>query len=211
MIDISVSLHPAMPTWPGSTGVQLLPTMQLAAGDPANVSRLDCDVHSGTHIDAPRHFLAEGKTVEHLALDVLIGPATVTYLPEVTAITATNLAELNIPAGTRRLLLRTRNSELWATGVNEFQPDFVALTADAAQWLVDRGIQLIGIDYLSIQRFADGPLTHQILLEAEVIILEGLNLASVAPGEYELLCLPLALIGIEAAPARAVLRPLSTR
>lgn len=180
--------------------------MRLEAGNQANVSRLDCDVHVGTHVDAPWHFLKNGATVEQLPLDILIGPAIVAYLPGASAITASDLADLALPTGTKRLLLRTSNSELWAAGVTEFRTDYVALTADAARWVVDQSIYLIGVDYLSVQRYEDDPLTHQILLEAGVIILEGLNLAGVRPGVYELICLPIHLVGADGAPARVVLR-----
>lgn len=183
--------------------------MSLEAGDPANVSRLDCDVHVGTHLDVPRHFLEDGATVEQVPLDILVGSAIVAHLPEVDSITASCLADLSLPPGTERFLLRTRNSEFWAAGVTEFRKDYVALTADAARWAVDQGIRLIGVDYLSVQRYDDSPLTHKIFLEAGVIILEGLNLAGVQPGAYELICLPIHLVGAEGAPARAVLRVLS--
>lgn len=206
VIDISVPLQPDMPTWPGSVGIRLVRTMRLKAGDSANVSRLDCDVHVGTHVDAPRHLLENGNTIEQLPLDVLIGPAVVAYLPEVSAVTADDLAGVTLLPGTKRLLLRTGNSQLWVAGVTNFRKDYVALTADAARWAVNQDIRLIGIDYLSVQRYDDSPLTHQILVEAGVIILEGLNLANVQPGVYELICLPLYLAGAEAAPARAVLR-----
>lgn len=209
VIDISVPLQPDMPIWPESVGLRLSRTSRLDAGDEANVSRLDCDVHVGTHVDAPWHFWEDGATVEQLALDILIGPAIVAHLPEASIITASDLANLALPPGTERLLLRTRNSELWASGVTEFREDYVALTADAARWVVDQDIRLIGVDYLSVQRYDDSSLVHQVLLEAGVIILEGLNLASAQPGAYELICLPLKLVGTEGAPARAVVRPLS--
>ena len=209
IVDISLPLRPDMPTWPGSVGLRLTRTSRLEVGDSANVSRLDCDVHVGTHVDAPWHFREDGATVEQLPLDILIGPVVVAYLPELSAITASDLADLALSPGTKRLLLRMRNSELWAAGVTEFRKDYVALTADAARWVVDQGIHLIGVDYLSVQRYDDSPLVHQILLEAGVIIVEGLNLADVQPGAYELICLPICLVGAEGAPARAVLRPLS--
>jgi arylformamidase len=211
IIDISVPLQPQMPIWPGSVGFQLLPTMRLEAGDPANVSRLDCDLHVGTHVDAPWHFVENGITVERLSLDILIGPAIVAYLPQVDAVTAGDLTDLGLPSGTKRLLLRTRNSDWWVAGVHEFRKDYVALTADAARWVVKQGIRLIGVDYLSVQRYDDSPLTHRILLEAGVIILEGLNLASVQPGTYELICLPLCLVGAEGAPSRAILRSVTNK
>jgi len=183
--------------------------MRLEVGDPANVSRLDCDVHVGTHVDAPWHFLENRCTVEQLPLDTLIGPAIVAYLPEAGAVTAGDLDGLALLPGTKRLLLRTHNSELWSAGVTGFRKDYVALTADAGCWVVDQGIRLIGVDYLSVQRYEDSSLIHQILLEAGVIILEGLNLAGVQPGVYELICLPIRLVGADGAPARAVLRRLS--
>lgn len=199
-----------MPVWPGSAGVRLVPVKRMATGDAKNSSRLECDVHAGTHVDAPWHFLEQGGTAEQLPLDVMIGEAFVSYLPEADIVTAETLALLTLPAGTTRLLLRTRNSELWERGVTEFRKDSVALTGDAAQWLVDRGIRLIGMDYLSVHRYGDNAPTHQILLRAGLIIVEGLNLAGVAPGKYELICLPLRLDGADGAPARAVLRKLPT-
>jgi arylformamidase len=208
IVDISLPLRSKMPTWPGSVGLTLTQTQSIASGGQANVSRLDTDVHMGTHVDAPRHFLADGATVEAMALDHLIGPAWVSHLPGIQAVTASDLEAADIPAGTRRLLLRTENSVRWATDT-EFRSDFVALTGDAARWVVDRGIRLVGIDYLSVQRFDDGPETHRILLEACVIVLEGLNLAGVTPGAWELICLPLRLVGADGAPSRAVLRRVS--
>ena len=209
IIDITVSLQPDMPVWPGSTGIRLTPVMRLEAGDASNVSRLDCDVHIGTHVDAPMHCLKNGSTVEQLPLDVMVGPAFVAYLPEVTDITPDDLSDLNVPVGTKRLLLHTRNSKLWAAEIPEFQKDYVALTDEAAQWVVEKGISLIGVDYLSVQRYDDNSLTHQILLKAGIVVLEGLNLANVEPGFYELVCLPLKLVDAEAAPTRVVLRSIA--
>ena len=192
--------------WPGNEGIRITQIKCMDKGDPFNISRLDCDLHTGTHVDAPLHFLQNGTTVEKLSLDVLIGPCHVAYLPDAADITAGNLTNLNLPSGIKRLLLRTRNSELWAAKTTEFRKDFVALTRDAAQWIVDKGIRLIGVDYLSVQRYRDNARTHQILLGADTIALEGLNLSGVKPGFYELICLPLKLVGAEGAPARAVLR-----
>jgi arylformamidase len=209
LIDISLPLQPDLPTWPGDPRLQRERFVCMEEGHVANVSQLACCVHVGTHVDAPYHFVADGKTVEHLALDTLIGEAVVVHVPDVESVTAADLERLTLPAGVQRLLLRTHNSALWAAGMAPFREEYVALTEDAAQWVVDHSIRLIGVDYLSVQRYHDGPRTHQILLEAEVIILEGLNLAHVAPGTYELLCLPLKLIGAEGAPARTVLRAYS--
>ena len=210
VIDISVPLQSDMPVWPGSVGLQLAQLNSIKMGHSSNDSQLHCDVHMGTHVDAPWHFVNDGITVEQLSLDTLIGRAIVVYLPKVETITVTDLSSLKLPSGTERLLLRTRNSELWAADVKEFKEDFVALTADAAQWIVDYGINLIGVDYLSVQRYGDSPRTHQILLKAGVVILEGLNLADIEPGTYELICLPICLVGAEGAPARAILRTSGT-
>jgi arylformamidase len=207
-IDISVPVSPDLPRWPGSPAIEFHRSLDLERGDIANDTTLRFSVHTGTHVDAPLHFLKEGGSVEQMPLNILIGPAVVVDLSDVEVVAAETLDRLALPTNTKRLLIRTRNSLLWQTGVKEFQPDFVALTADAAQWVVDRGICLIGVDYLSVQRFKDGPETHLILLEAEVAIVEGLNLIDVSAGEYELVCLPLNLKGVEGAPARAILRPL---
>lgn len=207
-LDVSLTISPDLPQWPGSPPIELKRRRDMAQGHKANDSLLACGVHTGTHVDAPVHFLAHGTDVTQLPLDILIGPAVVVALPDVAAITADILEGLNLP-NTQRLLLRTRNSESWQRGERDFQPDFVALTADAARWVVQRGIRLIGVDYLSVQRFHDDHETHLVLLEAEVVIVEGLNLAQAAPGNYELICLPLKLAGADGAPARAVLRSLS--
>lgn len=207
LIDISVALQTEMPTWPGSPGFKLESIMNLENGEEANVSCLEMDIHTGTHIDAPHHFIQSGATVEAISLNTLVGSATVVELPEAEAITAEILQALQIPAKTSRLLFHTRNSNLWQQGITQFQKDFVALTTDAAQWIVDHRIQLVGVDYLSVQRFYDSPLTHEILLKAGVVIVEGLNLSGVRSGIYQLICLPLKLIGAEGAPARAVLIP----
>ncbi|CAG0969745.1 MAG: cyclase family protein [Candidatus Methanoperedens sp.] len=206
IIDISVSLHSNMPIWPNSAGIQLTQTMSIERKDPFNNSSLTCDVHIGTHIDAPRHFIKDGTSIEHISLDTLIGQVFVAYIPGVNIITAEILSDLSLPLGTKRLLLRTSNSVLWEKEITNFSSEYVALTNDAAKWIVEHGIRLIGIDYLSIQCYNDNPETHKILLGAGVIILEGLNLANVASGEYELICLPLKLVGSDGAPARAVLR-----
>jgi arylformamidase len=211
LIDISVGLQPDIPTWPGTPGFSLNWSKRLEAGDGCNNSRLDSDTHVGTHVDAPLHFIREAKTVEQLSLDVLVGPAWVAYMPDVKAVTVAALSTLRWPGKIERLLLRTRNSTLWDAGERDFQPDFVALTEDAAHWVVEQGIRLVGIDYLSAQRYEDGPAVHQILLGAEVVVVEGLNLTNVEQGQYELICLPIKIVGAEGAPARAVLRPLARR
>ena len=208
LIDISLPLSADLPAWPGSSSFCLKRVKQLESGAQANVSRLKCEVHFGTHIDAPSHFINGAATVDEISLKTLIGPAVVAYLPDCPAVCAKNLESLDLALGTERLLLRTANSLLWARKCKTFHREYVALTEDAARWIVARGIRLIGIDYLSVQRFNDGPEVHQILLQNGVVLLEGLNLDSVVPGDYELLALPLNLAGAEGAPVRAVLRSL---
>lgn len=205
IIDISVPLQSNMPIWPGSIGIHITRIKSFEDGDMVNVSKLECDVHIGTHIDAPSHFVENGATIEKLPLDILIGPVVVVNLPYVNIITASDLDNLGLPQGTKRLLFRTSNSELWRNEISEFQKDYVALSSDAARWIVDQEIHLIGVDYLSVQCYNDNPITHQILLKAGVIIVEGLNLIDVKQGTYQLICLPINLVGVEGAPARAVL------
>lgn len=207
-IDVSVPISPNLPRWPGSPAIRFDKSLDLNQGDIATDTTIELSVHTATHVDAPSHFLPDGKSVESIALDILIGKATVVDVGNVYAITPAILHNLNLAEDVTRLLLRTRNSQLWQEKVTEFEPNFVALTADAARWVVERGIKVIGIDYLSIQRYFDGPETHQILLQAEVLIIEGLNLAAVTPGDYQLICLPIKLQGVEGAPARVILAEL---
>jgi len=203
--DITVPLSSALPVYPGDPEVTITPLAQLQWGDAANVSRLVLSSHTGTHLDAPRHFFADGLTIDGLDLHVLMGPARVCAFPHVTShLTADDLRPLGL-AGTQRLLLQTPNAALWQkTG---FQTNYVALTESAAYLLVEMGIQLVGIDYLSVDAFErqDFPV-HRILLRAGVLILEGLDLRAVPPGDYELLALPLLLQHGDGAPVRAILR-----
>lgn len=208
LIDISVPLHPGLPVWPGNPEVLIEFTMRMAEGKHANVSRMALNVHSGTHIDAPLHFIHEAKTTADIALEKFCGPCQVLSFEGQKAITADGLEALQLPAGASRLLFKTDNSKKWDDPSHSFDTTYCALTAGAARWVADHGIVLVGIDYLSIQLFHDPPDTHVILLEKEVVILETLDLRGVAPGPYELLCLPLSARGVEGIPARALLRTL---
>jgi arylformamidase len=205
-IDITVRLRADIPVWPGSDGFRIRQARAIASGDEANVSTIEMDVHSGTHVEAPLHFIAEGAALDTVPLDVFVGPALVIHLPDADAIGPAELEA--VPAGTERLLVRTRNSETWPHQTS-FTRDYVALTADAARWIADRGIRLVGIDYLSVQRWDDDPETHRILMRAGVAILEGLDLSAVGAGEYRLSCVPLRLDGAEASPVRAILEATS--
>lgn len=204
--DITLPFRTDLPLWPGDPAPRTSLMKSMEGGYRCNVTRLEMGVHFGTHLDAPCHFIEGGKAVDALALDMLVGPCVVAGIPEAAAITPAHLDALDLPADTRRLLLKTRNSALWDRPDHPFFEDYAALTPDAARWVVDKGIGLIGIDYLSIQRFADDvSTTHIVLLDAEVIIVEGLDLRAVGPGPYALTCLPMKLAGADGAPVRAIL------
>jgi arylformamidase len=204
--DISLTIHPGMIVWPGDPNVQLERVSKMEDGADCNVSHLSFGVHTGTHVDAPYHFVADGSTVEALPLDVLVGPAQVVQLPDkVTLIDARVLADAGIAEGVERLLLKTSNRVFWEEAREGFQKDFVAISEDGARYLVDRGVKLVGIDYLSVAPFDAGVPTHTVLLKAKVVALEGLDLGQVQPGWYELVCLPLKLAGSDGAPTRAIL------
>lgn len=203
--DITLTVSSDLPTWPGDPSVVLERTNKIEEGANANVSRLDMGVHTGTHVDAPFHFLQEGIGIDQIALKTLTGRAYVLHLPEVELITAQVLEESAIPPRTRRVLFKTRNSKYWERGETDFQTDFVSLSADAAEYLVGRGVKLVGVDYLSVAPFKQSRQTHEILLEAGIIIVEGLDLTEVTQGRYTLYCLPLKLKDTDGAPARAIL------
>jgi arylformamidase len=206
LVDISVPLDDRLPVWPTSSGFSVRRDAALEAGDPANVSRLETDVHCGTHVDAPLHFVGDGQAVDELSLDTLVGHATLADLTDVSDVTSEALEGLGLDAGVERLLLKTRNSAMWHEGDGRFNPGYAAVTRGAAEWLVERRLRLVGIDYLSVEPYDQGFATHRALLGAGMTILEGIDLSGVKPGDYELTCLPLRLTGAEAAPARATLR-----
>jgi len=204
-LDISAPIDPGMPTFEGDPPVSLELAKSLARGDVCNLTRVDMGAHTGTHIDAPIHFVAGGAGSEAISLDAVIGPAwVVDARDQHGAITAADLDRLAIPRGETRILFRTPNSQLWERP--GFQTGFVGLDASAAAAIVTRRTTLVGIDYLSIAPFGDPTPTHVALLSAGVVVLEGLDLRAVEPGPYELLCLPLRIMGSDGAPARAVLR-----
>ena len=208
--DVSLGIGPAMLTWPGDPPVEVDPAKRLAKGDSANVSELRLGTHTGTHVDPPFHFIEGGATAETLDLTVLVGPALVADLQDAgDSITPAELEALDIPDGTLRVLFKTPNSRLWTETPVTFPDGYTAMTPEGARWCVDRGIKLIGTDFLSIERKgAPGHPTHVALLEAGVIILEGLDLSAIDPGAYELFVLPLKIVGGDGAPARAILRSL---
>jgi arylformamidase len=207
LIDVSLSLGPDTLVWPGDPPIEVTPKLRIAHGDPANVSELRIGTHSGTHVDPPVHFVEGGAAIDELGLSRVAGHALVADLRDANApIAARDLEALGLPDGLRRLLLRTANSELWRSLPVEFPSTYACLTPDAAKWIVERGIQLVGIDFLSIEeRGASGHPVHHILLENEVVIVEGLDLREAEPGEYTFLCLPLKVADGDGGPARALL------
>ncbi len=203
--DITLTISPDLPTWPGDPGIEIERVEKIEDGSNANVSRIDMGVHTGTHVDAPFHFLQDGVTVDQLNISLLTGRAYVLHLPDVDLITAAVLEEAQIPPRTRRVLFKTRNSELWEKKETVFQTDFVGLSKDGAEYLVRRGVKLVGMDYLSVAPYKKSRPTHERLLEAGVVIVEGLDLSEVAQGRYTIYCLPLKIANSDGAPARAIL------
>ena len=202
--DISLPIHPAMLVWPGDQKPCFPRASDLTDGDEVTVSALTFSAHTGTHVDAPNHFVAGAPGVDTLDLNVLIGPAVVVDTGDAAAISAAVLDQLNIAPGTLRVLFRTKNSRTGALR-DVFREDYVGLTLDGARWLVGRGVRLIGIDYLSVGARAENAATHVLLLGAGVILLETLDLAAIRPGDYQLIALPLKLVDLDGAPTRAVL------
>lgn len=203
--DITLTISPDLPTWPGDPGVKLERVEKIEDGSNANVSRVEMGVHTGTHVDAPFHFLQDGTTVDKLNLSLLTGRAYVLHLPDVEVITAAVLEEAQIPPRTRRVLFKTRNSDFWVKKEPDFRTDFVGLSEDGAEYLVRRGVKLVGVDYLSVAPYRNSRPTHEKLLEAGVVIVEGLDLSEVSQGRYTIYCLPLKLANSDGAPARAIL------
>lgn len=204
LIDISVPLDSSLATYPGNAPFALEATKRLARGDSSNVSALRMSAHAGTHVDAPRHFFDDGAGAEALPLDMLCGRTRVVELSTRKGVTAEDLADFDLSEDLR-LLLKTPNSRLW--GSPEFHTDFVGVTESGARFLVDRGVKVLGVDYLSVEPYkTPGAPAHHVLLGSGTIVIEGLNLRDVEPGTYDMFCLPLAIVGSDGAPARVVLR-----
>lgn len=205
--DVSVSLRDGMVTWPGDPECHIKRVNRMEDGAVCNLTHLSMSAHTGTHMDAPRHFIAEGITMEQMPFEAVIGRCRVFEIEceDQMQITADDLKKLKL-SPRQRVLFKTRNStRSWA--MNEFDKDFISIRADAAQYLVDHEIMTVGVDYLSIGGHGkDVVETHQIMLGAGIWVIEGLNLAQIKPGYYELICLPIKLEGADGAPCRVVLR-----
>lgn len=205
-IDISLPLTSTLMVWPGNPSVALKPLKRLSRGDDADVTELRMSTHAGTHLDPPGHSIHSGAMSDSIDLAALIGNAIVLDLTDVEFEITSGELEHRVPAGTRRLLLKTANSRIWASGPSRFPSSYVAVAPDAADWLVDHQIMLVGIDFLSIEAAnAPGRPVHTRLGRGGVAVLEGISLFEVPPGAYTLVCLPLSLSGADGCPARAIL------
>jgi arylformamidase len=204
LIDVSVPLDPNLPCYPGNTPFRLEPIKQMARGDSSNVSTLHMSAHAGTHVDAPRHFFDDGAGVDRLPLEMLVGRARVVDVGSPQGIGVDELAALDLSADIR-VLIKSSNSRLWRSP--DFHADYAGITETGARYLVEHGIKVVGVDYLSVEEFRKpGSPAHHVLLSGGTIVIEGLNLVDVDPGVYEMVCLPLPVVGSDGAPARVVLR-----
>jgi arylformamidase len=207
--DISVPITPDMPVWPGDPAVKLQQVSAISSGESANITHLSMSAHTGTHIDAPNHFLDNGKTIGQIPLEKLVGDVLVMQIDDsenlISELVLQSHPAIDQLKVARKVLFRTRNSSLWRISPNEFRKDYVGIDASGAEFLAGLGLDLIGIDYLSIAPFDDALIPHQTLLIKDIVLLEGLDLSHVAAGIFELYCLPLNLPGCEGAPARVIL------
>lgn len=204
-IDISVTIKAGMAHWPDNPAIKVDKMLDMNRGDVCNVSVLSFGSHTGTHMDAPLHFIKNGKSLDKMPLDATIGPCRVIEIKHKEAVTVEEIKNQRIKAG-ERILFKTRNSKKsWKT--DEFDKNFVYISKEAAAFLAKAKVQTVGIDYLSVGGFFnDGIETHNALLGAGIWVIEGLNLAKIAPGKYELCCLPIKVLNSDGAPARALLR-----
>lgn len=204
--DVSVPISAALPVWPGDVPIVVDRGQKIEEGADANLTHIAMGAHTGTHVDAPWHFVANGSKMEDMPLDVLVGTAVVIELPEsVTLITEEVLKGIEWPADCERVLFKTSNSALWHKSHLEFEKGFVGIDVTASRFLVEKKVKLVGLDYLSVAPFGHGKPTHEILLGAGLVLLEGLDLTGVKAGKYMLCCLPMKLTGAEGAPARTIL------
>ena len=204
--DVSLALRTGGLVYPGNPAIAITAQQAISQGAGANVSRIDFGSHTGTHVDAPKHFFDDGAGVDALALDVLMGPCRLLAFSD--AVMSIGEAELRAHdlSGVTRVLLKTRNSAWLASGSTEFHPDYTYVAPDGAEYLARIGVRLVGVDYLSVEQFHSGHhRTHRTLLERGIVIVEGLLLSEPPAGSYELRCLPIKLAGLDGAPCRAVL------
>ena len=206
IFDISVEISESMLVWDGDPGPKVRQVLAMKNGAAYNLTRLYFGVHTGSHVDAPLHFLEDGKSIDQFPLAAMVGPVQVVEINEhIDLITADVLKNSGIHKETKRLIFKTKNSNYWKGNIRNFQKNYCGVTTDGAQFLATLDLQLVGIDYLSISPLCDLEEPHRILMSKGVIILETVNLSGVKPGWYDLYCLPLKLVGCEGAPARVIL------
>ena len=206
-IDVSVGLRDGMVHWPDNPPVRIARCFAITKGDPCNVSEISLGVHTGTHMDAPIHFMESGAGIDKLPLTAVMGPARIIGIKDRESIKPEELRPHRIRRG-ERILFKTRNStRVWRT--KSFVEDFVYLSSDGARYLADRGIRTVGVDYLSIGGINNGPECHKSILKAGIWVIEGLDLSKVTPGRYQLICLPLKVVDGDGAPARAIVKPMN--
>lgn len=209
VFDISIPIDANMPVWPGDPSVILRQVSSIDRGDEANVSQIKMSVHTGTHIDAPKHFINNGKTIGQIPLEKLIGDVLVVSIDDAVEVISEEVLQ-NHPQRssfykTSKILFKTRNSAYWRASQTAFREDYVGIDSSGATFLAQLDLDLIGVDYLSIAPFNDTTEPHLILLAKEIVLLEGIDLSIVEPGIYQLFCLPLNILTSEGAPARAIL------
>ena len=206
IIDITIPLSDKTPVWEGEKGITINFVDRIDETSDFNVSRIEFGVHSGTHIDAPYHLFKNGNTADQIPLDALIGGVQVIGIPEgISVIDKNCLMNLDIKDGIERILFKTSNSRYWVSDRYSFNRDYIALNSQGARYLVDMDLKLVGIDYFSVSVYTDLIQPHKIFLDCGVVILENIDLRQVPQGLYELICLPLKIVGADAAPVRAVL------
>lgn len=205
IIDITVPLRNGLACWPGDPETAIEPVSRISEGAGANISRYSFSSHAGTHVDPPYHFIDSGYKLDKIPLDHLIGPCRVVEFSGLDKITYADFESAGIPEGTERLLIKTRNSRIWQESPGTFKEDFVYITPEGADWLVERKVKLVGLDYLSVAEFKKGGPVHKKLLEIGTVLLEGVALSEAAPGDYTIVCLPLLVKDGDGAPARTVL------
>jgi arylformamidase len=204
LIDVTVPLDANLPSYPGNTPFSLEAIKRIARGDSSNVSSLHMSAHAGTHVDAPRHFIDQASGADAIPLEMLVGRTRVIEVTSRKGIGPDELSAVDL-AEDVRVLIKTANSRFW--GTPEFHPEYVGVTEAGARYVIDHGIKVLGVDYLSVEEFKKpGAPAHHVLLGGGMIIIEGLNLRDVEPGVYEMLCLPLRIVDADGAPARVVLR-----
>lgn len=204
--DVSLKVQPGMVVWPDDPHVEVRRFASIKSGDGYNATRFAISAHTGTHVDAPFHFIDNGRKIDELNLDDLCGPVQVVQLPSnIYAIDAEVIKAVGIEPLTERVLFRTSNSDLWRLQPGKFSKEYVGLTEDAAEMLLEMKLKLVGVDYLSVAAWDHLRAVHEMLLGAGMVLLEGLDLSGVSAGRYTLFCLPMNLAGADGAPARTIL------